>query len=160
VIKYLIGMVGALGGMFAGAWLILAPFALAYQPSGAEWADPTYVDFWTGLALLVISLFGLVMYIVGLTGELRRRGIVEAREAPEAQQVQAAGMPLTQAGGVDQVGSKDIEQILLPLVTAMLKDMQDQRQREENGGAPQGGGAPQSGGTSERRFEPETRAQR
>ena len=160
MIKYLIGLVGALGGMFAGAWLILAPFALAYQPSGAEWAAPTYVDFWTGLALLVISLFGLVMYIVGLTGELRRRGIIEAREAPEAQQVQAAGMPVTQAGGVDQVGSKDIEQILLPLVTAMLKDMQDQRQREENGDAPQGGGAPQSGGSSERRFEPETRAQR
>ena len=160
MIKYLIGMVGALGGMFAGAWLILAPFALAYQPSEAEWVDPTYVDFWTGLALLVISLFGLVMYIVGLTGELRRRGIIEAREVPEAQQVQAAGMPVTQAGGVDQVGSKDIEQILLPLVTAMLKDMQDQRQREENGDAPQGGGAPQSGGSSERRFEPETRAQR
>jgi hypothetical protein len=155
VIKYLIGMAGALGGMLVGAWLILAPFALAYQPSGAEWVDPTYVDFWSGLAILVISLFGLVMYVVGLTGELRRRGIIEAREAPEAQQVQAAGMPATQAGGAGQVGPGDIEQILLPLVTAMLKDMQDQRQREENGDAPQSGG-----GSSERRFEPQRRAQR
>ena len=154
MIKYLIGMAGALGGMLVGAWLILAPFALAYQPSGAEWVDPTYIDFWSGLAILVISLFGMVMYVVGLTGELRRRGIIEAREAaPEAQQVQAAGMPARQPGGADQVGSGDIEQILLPLVTAMLKDMQDQRQREENGAAPQ------SGGSSERRFEPQRRAQ-
>lgn len=159
MIKYLIGMAGALGGMLVGAWLVLAPFALAYQTSGAEWVAPTYIDFWSGLAILVISLFGLVMYVVGLTGELRRRGIIQAREAPEAQQVQAAGMPATQAGGADQVGSKDIEQILLPLVTAMLKDMQDQRQREENGAAPQSG-APQSGGSSERRFEPERRARR
>jgi len=158
VIKYLIGTAGALGGMLVGAWLVLAPFALAYQTSGAEWADPTYIDFWSGLAILVISLFGMVMYVVGLTGELRRRGIIEAREAPEAQQVQDAGMSATQAGGVDQVGSGYIEQILLPLVTAMLKDMQDQRQREENGAAPQSG-APQSGGSSERRFEPQRRAQ-
>jgi hypothetical protein len=29
--KYVIGAVGALLGVLAGAWLMLAPFALAYQ---------------------------------------------------------------------------------------------------------------------------------
>ena len=154
MIKYLIGMFGALGGMLVGAWLMLAPFALAYQPSGADWADPTYTDFWSGLAILVVSLVGLVMYVAALVGELRSRGIIETREAPEAQQVQAAGMSATLAGGAERAGAGDIEQILLPLVTAMLKDMQDQRQREESGDAPQ------SGGASERRFEPERRVQR
>lgn len=155
MIKYLIGMFGALAGMLVGGWLMLAPFALAYQPSRAEWADPTYTDFWSGIAILIVSLLGLILYAAGLVGELRSRGIIESREEPEVQQqVQAAGMP---AVGGGQGGSSDIEQILLPLVTAMLKDMQDQRQREENGGASrsdsQGGSAP------DRQPDPERRAQ-
>ncbi|MBA2346402.1 MAG: hypothetical protein H0V83_15190, partial [Rubrobacter sp.] len=74
--KYFIGAVGALIGVLAGAWLMLAPFALAYQPSGADWADPTYTDFWTGLPLLIVSLVGLVVYAAGLVGEMRERGII------------------------------------------------------------------------------------
>jgi Na+-transporting methylmalonyl-CoA/oxaloacetate decarboxylase gamma subunit len=136
VIKYLFGMVGALGGMLAGAWLMLAPFALAYQLSGAAWADPTYTDFWSGLAILVVSLIGLLMYVLGLVGELRRRGIIEPREEPEAQQAQAADMPAV--GGAQAGSAADVEQILLPLVNAMLEDMQDQRRRREGNGGPQG----------------------
>ncbi len=148
MIKYLIGMFGALAGMLIGAWLMLAPFALAYQPSGADWADPTLTDFWSGVAILVISLVGLLLYALGLAEELRRQGIIERKETPEAQQVQAAGMP---AASGTQAGSGDIEQILLPLVTAMLKDMQDQRQREENGAAPERG--------ADQRLDPERRMQ-
>ena len=90
--KYLIGMVGVLAGMLIGGRLMLALFALVYQPSGADWADPTYIDFRSGLAILVISLIGLIMCAVGLAGELKRRGIIKRREVPEAQQVQAAGI--------------------------------------------------------------------
>ena len=158
MIKYLIGMAGALAGMLVGGWLMLAPFALAYQFSGAEWADPTYTDFWSGLAILVVSLIGMIMYVVGLFGELRRQGIIERREEPEAQQVQAAGMPAS--GGI-QGASEEIEQVLLPLVTAMLKDMQEQRRREENGEASQRGAPSQGGGTAapEQRLDPERRTQ-
>jgi hypothetical protein len=153
VTKYLIGMVGALAGMLIGGWLMLAPFALAYQSSGAEWADPTYTDFWSGLAILVISLIGLIMYVLGLFGELRRRGIIEPRE--EVPEAQAASMPV----GGTQGGSGEIEQILLPLVTAMLKDMQDQQKREEDGApqssTPHGGTAP-----DQQQHDPERRTQR
>ena len=131
--KYLIGAFGALLGALGGAWLMLAPFALAYQPSGADWADPTYADFWTGLPLVVVSLIGLFAYALGLVGELQRRGIIERRTEPQAQQVQAAGMPAGNAQGDSQV---NMEQVLLPLVTAMLKDMQD-RERDRTGGSPQ-----------------------
>ena len=147
--KYLIGMVGALAVMLIGGWLMLAPFALAYQPSGADWANPTYIDFWSGLAIVVVSLIGLIMHVAGLFGELRRRGIIERREeVPEAQQAQATGMSV---GSGTQVGSGEIEQILLPLVTAMLKDMQEQRRREENGGAPRSSEAPDQKPDVERR---------
>ena len=151
-------MVGALAGMLVGGWLILAPFALAYKSSGADWVDPTYVDFWSGLVILVVSLIGLVAYALGLMGELRRRGIIEERtEMPQVKLTQVASTPVVPTGGETPAGSGDnVEQILLPLVTAMLKDMQeDQRRREE-----EDSGTPWSSTTTPKwRLDPERRAQ-
>jgi hypothetical protein len=128
--KYVIGATGALLGALAGVWLMLAPFALAYQGSGADWADPTYVDFWTGLPLLVVFLAGSILYASGLVEELRRRGIMRRPYAPPAAQPQAS--PQDDASGQEN----NMEQVLLPLVTAMLKDMQE-RDRERNGAGKQ-----------------------
>jgi hypothetical protein len=36
----------------AGGWLILAPFALGYQPYGADWVNQTTADFATGIPVL------------------------------------------------------------------------------------------------------------
>lgn len=122
--KYVIGATGALLGALVGAWLMLAPFALAYQGSGADWADPTYVDFWTGLPLAVISVVGLIFYVSGLVEELRRRGIMRRPYAAPAGQDAQSG---STAGS-----ENNMEQVLLPLVTAMLKDMQE-RDRAQQG---------------------------
>lgn len=124
MVKYVIGATGALLGALVGAWLMLAPFALAYQGSGADWADPTYVDFWTGLPLAVISVVGLLLYISGLVEELRRRGIMRRPYAAPAGQ-----SPGTPAADTTE---NNMEQVLLPLVTAMLKDMQE-RDRAHQG---------------------------
>jgi hypothetical protein len=126
--KYVIGATGALLGALIGMWLMLAPFALAYQGSGADWADPTYVDFWTGLPLLVISVAGLILYASGLVEELRRRGIMRRPYASPPGQPQAPASPPENASGSEN----NMEQVLLPLVTAMLKDMQE-RDRERDG---------------------------
>ena len=126
--KYVVGATGALLGALIGTWLMLAPFALAYQGSGAEWADPTYVDFWTGLPLLVISVAGLILYASGLVEELRRRGIMRRPYAASPGQPQAPGSPPENASGSEN----NMEQVLLPLVTAMLKDMQE-RDRAHQG---------------------------
>ena len=121
--KYVIGATGALLGALVGAWLMLAPFALAYQGSGADWSDPTYVDFWTGLSLVVISVVGVILYVSGLVEELRRRGIMRRPYAA----------PTGHAPATDATGSENnVEQVLLPLVTAMLKDMQE-RDRAHQG---------------------------
>ena len=127
--KYFIGATGALLGALVGAWLMLAPFALAYQNSGADWADPTFVDFWTGLPLLIVSVVGMILYVSGLVEELRRRGIMRRPYATTpAEQPQAQGDPAENAQGSDN----NMEQVLLPLVTAMLKDMQERdRGRDE-----------------------------
>ena len=128
MVKYVIGATGALLGALAGAWLMVAPFALAYQSSGADWADPTFVDFWTGLPLLVVSVVGVILYVSGLVEELRRRGIMRRPYAELAGQPQAQDEP----SAADSGSENNMEQVLLPLVTAMLKDMQDRdRGREE-----------------------------
>jgi hypothetical protein len=128
MVKYVIGATGALLGALVGAWLMLAPFALAYQGSGADWADPTFVDFWTGLPLVVVSVAGVVLYVSGLVEELRRRGIMRRPYAEPAAQPQATGEPSDNASGSEN----NMEQVLLPLVTAMLKDMQERdRGRDE-----------------------------
>lgn len=128
MVKYVIGATGALLGALAGAWLMLAPFALAYQNSGADWADPTFVDFWTGLPLLVVSVVGVILYVSGLVEELRRRGIMRRPYAEPAGQPQAQGEP----SAADSGSENNMEQVLLPLVTAMLKDMQERdRGRDE-----------------------------
>jgi hypothetical protein len=107
---------------------MLAPFAVAYQGSGADWADPTYVDFWTDLPLLVISVGGLILYASGLVEELRRHGIIRRPYAAPPGQPQAPSSPQGNASGLEN----NIEQVLLPLITAMLKDMQE-RDRERDG---------------------------
>jgi hypothetical protein len=129
MVKYVIGATGALLGALAGAWLMLAPFALAYQSSGADWADPTFVDFWTGLPLLIVSVVGVILYVSGLVEELRRRGIMRRPYAEPAGQPQAPDeQPSDNASGSEN----NMEQVLLPLVTAMLKDMQERdRGRDE-----------------------------
>jgi hypothetical protein len=129
MVKYVIGATGALLGALAGAWLMLAPFALAYQSSGADWADPTFVDFWTGLPLLVVSVVGVILYVSGLVEELRRRGIMRRPYAEPAGQPQAQVEP---SAAADSGSENHMEQVLLPLVTAMLKDMQERdRGRDE-----------------------------
>jgi hypothetical protein len=128
MVKYVIGATGALLGALAGAWLMLAPFALAYQNSGADWADPTFVDFWTGLPLLIVSVVGLILYVSGLVEELRRRGIMRRPYAEPAGQPPAPVEASDNASGSEN----NMEQVLLPLVTAMLKDMQERdRGRDE-----------------------------
>ena len=131
--KHFVGIIGALLGAFVGVWLLVAPSALAYQPEGANWADPTFVDFWTGLPLIVVSVVGLILYTLGLAEELRSRGILQRRtyeDAPSRDMEAQAVPPQPQS---------DVERSLVPLMAAMLQDMQEQRQRRE---APDREGAP------------------
>ena len=126
--KYIIGMVGSFGTLLAGAWLMLAPFALGYQPSGAAWVNATVTDFWTGVILLVISLLGMLLYGLGLSAELRRLGIIERRVVPQP----APAAPAT--NGIPGSGNQaNMEQVLQTLAAALLKDMQEQRRED---GAP------------------------
>jgi hypothetical protein len=133
VTKHFVGIIGALLSAFVGVRLLVAPSALAYQPEGADWVNPTFVDFWTGLPLTVVSIVGLILYSLGLAEELRNRGLLRHRTYEDAP---ARDM---EAQTVASQRQSDVEQSLVPLTAAMLQDMQEQRQRRE---APDSEGAP------------------
>lgn len=120
VAKYFVGAAGSLLTGLVGAWLMVAPFALAYQAEDADWADPTVADFWTGAVVIVISLVGLVAYSSGLFDELRERG---ALVVPERRDTTATVSP------TDNPAGRELEQVLQPLVAAMMRDAEERRER-------------------------------
>jgi hypothetical protein len=109
-----LGLVGAVGALLAGAWLMYAPFLLGYQPDGAEWADATVSDFWSGLGLGVLALIAAGVLTAGLVAALRARGVIASRPragaAPEAPAAPVAG------------GSDELTALLRPLVAALSQD--------------------------------------
>ena len=54
--KYICGMVASLIIFLAGGWLVLAPFALGYQPYGASWDSQTTNDFATGIPVALKTI--------------------------------------------------------------------------------------------------------
>jgi hypothetical protein len=62
--------------LLAGAWLMLAPFALGYQGYGASWSTQTINQFWLGLGVVVFSALGLALFAIALASELREAGVL------------------------------------------------------------------------------------
>src|SRR5437763_761845 len=72
--KYFWGLGASLLALLIGAWLMVAPFALGYQPYGDSWTGATTNDFWLGLAVVVVSLVGLALFAGSLLVALRGMG--------------------------------------------------------------------------------------
>src|SRR5690606_23469073 len=52
---YLAGLAGAAAVALTGVWLVVAPFAVGYQPDGADWVDATIIGVATGAGLIVLG---------------------------------------------------------------------------------------------------------
>lgn len=111
------GVVGAVFAMFTGGWLMLAPFALGYQADGADWADPTYADFWAGLGLLALGVIVLAITVADLVGRLRAAGAIATRQQPE----QPAG-PSATPGAPAPAQDDELASLLKPLIAALSQD--------------------------------------
>lgn len=72
------GMAGLVIVFLAGAWLIVAPFALRFQPSGAPWTGASRMDVVVGAVLAVAGFAGFFVALGGRVRELYA-------EAPPAQ---------------------------------------------------------------------------
>src|SRR5437588_2345441 len=97
--KYICGMAASLIIFLAGGWLILAPFALGYQPYGADWVSQTTNSFVMGICVAVVALISFALFFYSLLGSLRATGVLvapsrEVAQAPVSYQAQA---PMPQA---------------------------------------------------------------
>jgi hypothetical protein len=111
-----LGLVGAVGALLAGAWLMYSPFLLGYQADGAEWADTTVSDFWSGLGLGVLALIAAGVLTAGLVAALRARGVLAPRPSPSAAP-DAMAAPAAGGGGNDELTA-----LLRPLIAALSQD--------------------------------------
>lgn len=129
--KYVCGMAASLIIFLAGGWLILAPFALGYQPYGTGWASQTTNSFVVGICVTVVALVAFVLFFYSLLGSLRAAGVLVApsrviAQAPVAYQAQA---PIPQATAQSQ---SDLDKTLATLAAALAADLSARRQTENN----------------------------
>jgi hypothetical protein len=125
--KYICGMAASLIIFLAGGWLILAPFALGYQPYGADWVSQTTNSFVIGICVAVVALVAFVLFFMSLLGSLRVAGVItaptkEVAQAPAPDQVQAT---IPQAPVQNQ---SDLDKTLATLAAALAADLNARRQ--------------------------------
>jgi hypothetical protein len=125
--KYIWGMAASLIILLAGGWLILAPFALGYQPYGADWVSQTTNSFVMGICVAVVALISFALFFSSLLRSLRVAGVLTAPTRPVAQapapdQVQAT-MPLAPVQN-----QSDLDKTLATLAAALAADLNARRQ--------------------------------
>ena len=67
-----------------GIWLAMSPFVMTTQPSGAHWTAATINTVTIGGVLMLVSLFGILGYMLFALRDLLR----EAQQAAPAQAVE------------------------------------------------------------------------
>ena len=125
--KYICGMAASLVIFLAGGWLILAPFALGYQPYGTDWVSQTTNSFVLGICVTVVALVAFALFFMSLLGSLRATGVLVAptrvvAQAPAPYPVQAT-MP--QATAQTQ---SELDKTLATLAAALAADLSARRQ--------------------------------
>lgn len=78
VVPYMASIGTSLAALLLGGWLILAPFALGYQPDAGGWTVATANDVWCGAILAVVSLARLLLVGSLLLAMLRAAGVLPA----------------------------------------------------------------------------------
>ena len=113
--------------LLAGGWLILAPFALGYQPYGADWVSQTTNDVATGIPVVVVALVSFVLFFTSLLASLRTAGVLATRTRPEVQ-AQAALQPQTPQSLAPATSQSDLDRTLSALAAALAADLSARRE--------------------------------
>lgn len=130
---FVAGLAGATSVILIGIWLIAAPFAVGYQPDGADWVDATIVGVATGAGVILLGLATLLVVAGALRAEVRRRGLAPTNQpAPTDSDAEADTDDDTQ----HTAQPADLDTVLATLATALLEDVRDARHDETPSGTP------------------------
>ena len=102
--------------LLTGAWLMVAPFALGYQRSGANWTSATGNSFWIGLAIVVVSLAGVQLFAWSAVRQARQAGVLQ-------KQRQRATFSAADA----QIRLADLERTLTQMAAVLAADLTARR---------------------------------
>jgi hypothetical protein len=127
--KYICGMAASLIIFLAGGWLILAPFALGYQPYGAGWVSQTTNSFVVGICVAVVALIAFGLFFASLLGSLRAAGVITAQTRLVAQAPTPYQAPVPQASAQHQ---SDLDKTLATLAEALAADLTARRKTTNN----------------------------
>ena len=130
--KYVCGMVASLIIFLAGGWLILAPFALGYQPYGTDWVSQTTNSFILGICVAVVALVAFVLFFYSLLGSLRATGVLVAPSKVAAQAPVAYQAPASVPQAAAQQSQNDLDKTLATLAAALAADLSARRQTDNN----------------------------
>ena len=125
--KYFWGIATSLITLLTGAWLMLAPFAIGFQPSG-DWIKATQDDFWTGLVVAIVSLLSLLLFVFSLRRELRAAGLIPDQPKPVAP---TAPSQAAQAL-IAKLDEDELERAIAILVASLAADLVERR-KADNG---------------------------
>jgi hypothetical protein len=135
--KYFWGIATSLITLLIGAWLMLAPFAIGFQPSG-DWIKATQDDFWTGLVVAIVSLLSLLLFVFSLRRELRAAGLIPDQPKPVAPTApsQAAQAPIAPSQAaqapIAKLDEDELERTIAILVASLAADLAERR-KADNG---------------------------
>jgi hypothetical protein len=121
------GLAGAAGVVAAGVWLLLAPFASGYQPSGADWVDATAVGVVTGGVLVLLGLATGGVLVAGLRAQAVQRGLLQSSAPSERTETEEAPPEPVAATTEHPSDQTDLAAVLAPLAAALLEDVRDRR---------------------------------
>ena len=63
----------------AGIWLTISPFVMTTQPSGSHWIASTTINVTVGVIMMVVSLLGILGYLL-----LALRDLIRETQAKQA----------------------------------------------------------------------------
>ena len=129
--KYVCGIAASLTIFLAGGWLILAPFALGYQPYGTDWVSQTTNSFILGICVAVVALVAFVLFFYSLLGSLRAIGVLVAPSKVVAQAPVAYQAP-TSVPQASSQSQNDLDKTLATLAAALAADLSARRQTDNN----------------------------